>query len=56
MENMDKAGTHSTNMNTDKLAENTPNALKIVGTFFLPKPKNLGFLKTITSLGVRSPC
>ena len=43
MENMGKAGTHSTNMNTDKLAENTPNATKFINTNRLPKPKSLGF-------------
>ena len=52
MEDMDKAGTYSTNMGVNKLAENAP---KIVGPIFLPKPKSLGFSKK-NSLGIRSLC
>ena len=48
MENMDKAGTHSTNIGADKLAENIPNAPKIVGPIwdFQKKLQIKGLLKT----------
>jgi hypothetical protein len=36
-------GTHYTKMGADKLAENTPNAPKIICPNCLPKPKILGF-------------
>ena len=35
-------GTHSTKMGADKLAENTPNAPKLICPNCLPKPKSLG--------------
>ena len=41
MENMDKAGTHSTNIGADKLAENIPNAPKIVGPIWDFQKKTL---------------
>ena len=46
MENMDKGLTvpQMPKMGADKLAENTPNALKFICPNCLPKPKNLGFL------------
>ena len=38
-------GTHCTKMGADTLAENTPNAPKIVSPICLPKPKSWGFSK-----------
>ena len=56
MENMDKGlGVYSsTKMCADKLAKNTPNAIKILGPICLLKPKR--FSKEKVSLGVCSPC
>ena len=51
---MDFYGTHSTKMGADRLAENTPNAPKLIYPIWLPKPKSLGF-QWKASLGVRSP-
>ena len=43
-------------MGADKLAENNPNASKLIGPNCLPKPKSLRFRqKKKVSLGVRSP-
>ena len=45
MENTDKELTLPNWAGTDKSAENTPNAHKIFGPIYLPKPKSLGFSK-----------
>jgi hypothetical protein len=36
-------GTHSTQIGTDKLAENTPNTPKFIALNYLPNSKSLGF-------------
>ena len=46
---------NSIKMGADKLAENTPNAPKIIFPISLSKPKSLGLKKKL-SLGVPSPC
>ena len=43
MENIDKG--LGTKMGADKLAKNTPNALKILGPICLLKPKKFGILE-----------
>ena len=48
-------GTHSTKMGANKLAENHPNASKLIGPKCLLKPKSLRFRQKKVSLGVRSP-